>query len=250
MAQWEKLSFVQKTCVTSAGKLMQEAGMLFPGARVGVAVSGGSDSFTLLKVLMLRQRILPFPIELMVLHINPGFDPTNHAPLVDFVREHGLAAHIEVGDHGPRAHSLENRKNSACFFCCRHRRLALFRLVTEYKLTHIAFGHNSDDLAVTFFLNLFQTGRVDGMSMRESYFGGEFELIRPFLWLDKESIAKAGKKWGLPIWENPCPTAKTSRRAQLHKWLIEGPGKDKRTRQNIYNGLRRWELDRVLNNSY
>jgi len=250
MAQWEKLSFVQKTCVTSTGKLMQEAGMLFPGARVGVAVSGGSDSFTLLNVLMLRQRILPIPIELMVLHIIPGFDPTNHAPLVDFVREHGLAAHIEVGDHGPRAHSLENRKNSACFFCCRHRRLALFRLVTEYKLTHIAFGHNSDDLAVTFFLNLFQTGRVDGMSMRESYFGGEFELIRPFLWLDKESIAKSGEKWGLPIWENPCPTAKTSRRAQLHKWLLEGPGKDIRTRQNIYNGLRRWELDRVLNNSY
>ena len=30
MALWEKLSFVQKTCVTSAGKLMQQAGMLYP----------------------------------------------------------------------------------------------------------------------------------------------------------------------------------------------------------------------------
>lgn len=246
MAQGEKLSFVQKTCVTSAGKLMQQAGMLYPGARVGVAVSGGSDSFTLLKVLMLRQRILPFPFELMVLHINPGFDPTNHAPLVAWTKEQGLSAHIEVADHGPRAHSEENLKNSPCFFCCRRRRLVLFRLATHYRLTHLAFGHNSDDLAVTFFLNLFQTGRVDGMAMRESYFGGEFELIRPFLWLDKASISKACRKWNLPIWENPCPSAKISRRAELHRWLLEGPGKDKRTRQNIFNALRRWELDRVL----
>ena len=76
-----KLSYAQQVCVKAAGKAMQSTGMLHPGARVGVAVSGGVDSFVLLKVLQIRQRIVPFPFEIMALHLNPGFDPTNHARL-------------------------------------------------------------------------------------------------------------------------------------------------------------------------
>jgi len=243
MAQWEKLSYTQKQCVTSAGKLMQQLAMVGPGARIGVAASGGVDSFVLLKVLTLRQRILPFPIELMVLHINPGFDPANHQPLVDWVREQGLAAHIEAADHGPRAHSEENLKNSPCFFCCRLRRNRLFQLVRQYRLTHLALGHNADDLVSTFFLNLFQNGRVDGLAMSDEYFGGEFQLIRPLMWLEKKSIARAARQWGLPVWENPCPTAKTTRRADVMAWLENIWKNDRRLEKNTFSGLRRWALD-------
>ena len=41
----EKRSFAQETCIRSMGKAMQQTGMLYPGCRVGVAVSGGVDSF-------------------------------------------------------------------------------------------------------------------------------------------------------------------------------------------------------------
>ena len=60
----EKLSFAQEACVRGVGKDMQQAGMLWPGCRVGVAVSGGVDSFVLLQCLRLRQRIVPFHFEL------------------------------------------------------------------------------------------------------------------------------------------------------------------------------------------
>ncbi len=246
MAQWEKLSFAQKTCVTSAGKLMQQTGMLRPGARLGVAVSGGEDSFVLLKVLMLRQRIVPVKFELMVLHCNPGFDRDNHVPLTDWVARHGLPAHIEATDHGPRAHSPENRKNSPCFFCAWHRRKRLFDLCRSYRLTHLAFGHTSDDLASTFFLNLFQNGRVDGMSIREGFFGGELEVIRPLLWLSKETISRACRQWELPIWSNPCPSSGQTRRSDFSRWIDSGPAADKRIRRNLLNGLRRYALDRAM----
>ncbi|MDR0338816.1 MAG: tRNA 2-thiocytidine biosynthesis protein TtcA, partial [Desulfovibrio sp.] len=73
-----KFTYAQERCVRLAGKLMQRTGMLSPGARVGVALSGGMDSFVLLKVLLIRQRIVPFPFFLMGLHVNPGFVPGNH----------------------------------------------------------------------------------------------------------------------------------------------------------------------------
>ncbi len=239
MAQWAPLSYNQKRCVGSAGKLMKELSMLRPHARIGVAVSGGVDSWTLLQVLRFRQRIVPFPFELMVLHVNPGFDPTHHLPILEWATTHGLAAHVELADHGPRAHSPENRKNSACFFCCRLRRKRLFDLMRHYRLTHLAMGHTADDLVTTFFLNLLHGGTLESMSPRESFFNGEFELIRPLLWLDKATILKAARGWELPVMENPCPSSTTSRRAQIMRWLEATWKSDKRIRSNIYNALRR-----------
>jgi tRNA 2-thiocytidine biosynthesis protein TtcA len=244
----ERHTFTQKNVISSVGKLMQEAEMLRPGARIGVAVSGGEDSLLLLKILTIRKRILPFAMEVMALHINPGFDHDFHRPLLDFCNELGVALHFEQSDHGPRAHSEENLKNSACFYCCRLRRKRLFELMRTYKLTHLAMGHHADDLAATFFLNLFHGARVEGMAMREPFFNGEFELIRPLLWLEKKTISRACRQWELPTRDNPCPSATTSRRARLQRWLKSGAGLDtvdKTLRRNVLGAVRRFELSRL-----
>lgn len=243
MAQWEPLNYAQKNCVKSAGKLLQDTGALSPGTRVGVAVSGGVDSFVLIQSLIYRQRILPFPMELMVLHLNPGFDPENHVPLIPWVRENGLAAHIEPTDHGPRAHSDENQKRSACFYCARLRRKRLFDLCLEYKLTHLAFGHTAEDLVSTFFLNMFQAGRAESLRPAEPFFRGSLMVIRPLLWLEKDVIRRAAKAWALPVWENPCPSAAHSKRQWAMDKIKGIYSNDKRMRQNIFNAIKRRELD-------
>ncbi|KUG28439.1 pp-loop domain protein [hydrocarbon metagenome] len=237
-------TYAQKFCIAKAGKLLMHTGGLVPGARVGVAVSGGVDSMVLLRVMRARQRIVPFATELMALHLNPGFDPENHAPLAGLCASLGLAAHIEVTDHGPRAHSPENRKNSPCFYCAWLRRKRLFELCRRYRLTHLAFGHNADDLAATFFMNLFQGGRVDGMSARESFFSGRLTVIRPLLLVDKRQILRASRDWSLPVWENPCPHSKRSKRLEIATWLTERFASEKKARTNVVNALRRWQLDK------
>ncbi len=241
----ENFTYTQKNIISSVGKLMQQTGMLHPGARIGVAVSGGEDSLLLLKVLSIRKRILPFPMEIMALHVNPGFEKDFHLPLLEYCRELGVASHFEQSDHGPRAHSGENLKNSACFYCCRLRRKRLFSLMHFYGLTHLAMGHHADDLAATFFMNLFHGGRVEGMAMREPFFNGEFELIRPLLWLEKKDISRACRQWELPVRDNPCPSSTTSRRAQLQQWLECGAGLDKSMRRNVLSAVRRFELSRA-----
>jgi len=244
VAGFGKLSYAQKKCVSSVGQLMQRTAMAGPGARIGVAVSGGVDSFALIKTLTIRRAIVPFAMELMVLHVNPGFDPASHLALVDWVAAEGLAAHIELSDHGPRAHSSENRKNSPCFFCSMLRRKRLFDLCREYGLTHLAFGHNADDLAVTFFMNVVQNGRVDGLSADEDFFSGRLKVIRPALFLEKSYMKAAARQWGLPVWKNDCPSSGNTRRTEIHDWLELEMGRDKRIRQNVLNALRRYQLER------
>lgn len=244
MSRFGKLSFAQKKCVSTVGMLMQKTAMAGPGARIGVAASGGVDSFILLKTLIIRRAILPFPIEIMALHINPGFDPASHAPLVSWCQEHGISAHIELADHGPRAHSSENKKNSACFFCSMLRRKSLFDLCRAYNLTHLAFGHNADDLVNTFFMNVVQNGRVDGMNACEDFFGGRLKVVRPALFLEKSFIKTAARQWELPVWSNPCPSAGATRRSEIEAWLSLETGKSKRIRNNVFGALKRYQAER------
>jgi tRNA(Ile)-lysidine synthase TilS/MesJ len=236
-----KLAYAQKTCLSKAGRLMLETSMLHPGARVGVAVSGGEDSWVLLQVLLLHRRKLPFGIDLMALHVNPGFDPGNHAPMRQWLLENGVAGHLEVGDMGPRAHTGENRSNSPCFFCSWRRRKRLFQLVRKYGLTHLALGHNSDDLVENFFMNIAYAGRVEGMYPRESFFGGRFELLRPLLMVEKKTISKAAREWKFPVWSNPCPSDGATKRKAIRDWLEELWGKDRRLRKNTFSALQRWQ---------
>ncbi len=246
MAQWGKLRFAQERCLRLAGKVMQGLGMTHPGARIGIAASGGVDSWVLLQVLVLRQRILPFPVELFILHLNPGFDPTNHAPILAWARERGMAAHVEVTDFGPRAHSAENREKSPCFYCAHLRRKRLFDLCRHYGLTHLAMGHTADDLTATFFLNLVQTGKVAGLAPKEPFFGGRLTLIRPLIAVEKALIRQAARQWQLPVWENPCPSKDTTARSQMLKAVQVLCAGDQRRRTNITRGLLRWQLGETM----
>ena len=243
MGSWGKLTFAQKKCVSATGKLMQQTDMVTKGARIGIAASGGVDSFLMLKVLTIRKAIMPFPVELMALHINAGFDPLSHRPLVNWCAEHNMAAHIEMTEYGPRAHSDENRKNSACFYCSMLRRKRLFELCREYGLTHLAFGHNADDNVVTFFMNILQNGRAAGISANEPFFGGALNVIRPTMLLDKKTVIKAAKQWELPVWENICPSNGFTKRDEVHDWLRQAWKNDKRIKNNVFNAITRQQVD-------
>jgi len=243
MAQWGKLTFAQKTALGSVGKLMRDLAMIGEGSRIGVAVSGGVDSFLMLKLLTMRQRIVPFGFELMALHVNPGFEPKSHAPLADWVAENGVAAHIELTGHGPRAFSKENRTSSPCFYCARLRRKRLFSLCREYGLTHLAFAHTAEDLACTFFMNMMQTGKLYGLDAKADFFRGELTVIRPLMFLEKKTIKKAARDFGLPVWANACPAAGASRRSDFEQWLSELWARDPLYKRNTLNALKRWQLD-------
>lgn len=241
MAQWGKLHYAQQTCLSLAGKLMHEHGMAWHGARIGLAVSGGMDSWVMLQIMRLRQRIVPFPMEIFVIHLNPGFDASTHRPLMDWMRTQGIAGHLETTDFGPRAHSPENRKKSPCFFCAWLRRKRFFELCHHYKLTHLALGHNTDDLVSTFFMNMLNAGKVYGLAPKEVYFQGRLTLIRPLLMVDKKTIAQACRQWKLPVWENSCPSKDNTARSQTLESALQLCGPDKRIRTNMFNALRRWQ---------
>jgi tRNA(Ile)-lysidine synthase TilS/MesJ len=151
--------------------------------------------------------------------------------------------HIEKTDIGPRAFSAENKSNSPCFFCSMKRRKRLFERCKDYGLTHLAFGHTADDLVTTFFMNMFNGGRVEAMRSSEPFFEGRLQVIRPMLLVEKQVVIRAARAWGLPVSKNPCPASTTSRRSQVDGWLSDKWSEEPKARRNAFNALRRWQLD-------
>lgn len=239
----KKYTYAQEVCIKSSGKVIHQTGMLWPHCRIGVAFSGGVDSTVLLKVLAIRQRIVPFPFEIMALHLNPGFDLTNHAGMLSWLTSEGIAAHIECTTFGLEAHSSENQRKSPCFRCAWLRRKRLFELCLQYHLTHLAFGHNAEDLVSTFFLNMCQNGRVEGMHCLESFFKDELLVIRPLLLVEKKYIKIAAKQWNLPIVVNPCPSSGKTARSKIQETLDSVYAYKKDYRRCITNALTRWQID-------
>jgi tRNA(Ile)-lysidine synthase TilS/MesJ len=95
-------------------------------------------------------------------------------------------------------------------------------------------------------MNLFQNGRIDGMSMREPFFKGSLLVIRPLMLVEKSVIAKAARGWDLPVWSNPCPSAGATRRSEVMAELENIWRHGKNTRRKTVNGLIRWQLAKHL----
>lgn len=240
----DKYAYAQELCHKKAGMVLMRTNALWPGCRVGVAVSGGVDSMTLLKVMLIRRSIVPFPFELMAIHLNPGFDVASHKPLLGYLTSLGIAGHIEITDYGPRAHSEENRKRSPCFYCAWLRRKRLFDLCRRYHLTHLALGHNADDLTTTFMLNTLRNGKVQGMGLNESFFGGSLRVIRPMLLVEKKYIIQASRQWDLPTWRNSCPSAGRTSRQEMAQILSVIAERLPHAPQSLTAALCRWQLGR------
>ena len=68
-------------------------------------------------------------------------------------------------------------------------------------------------------------------------------MIRPLLLVEKKYIISAAKKWELPYWQNPCPSAGRTSRSDMAETLKALYGVTDNARRCIFNGLTRWQFD-------
>ena len=83
------------------------------------------------------------------------------------------------------------------------------------------------------------------MGMCDDFFKGALKVIRPLLLVEKPDIIKAARRWELPVWSNPCPSAGKTNRANFQAKIDALHGGDKMLKTNLFNGLCRWQLAQV-----
>lgn len=224
-------------------------GMLGEGDRVLVGVSGGADSLTLLKLLTGPLLFVPKPGFIVAVYVDMGFEGVNgdqSKQLEKYFQAEGYTYHIERTNIGPLAHSDYNRKASPCFLCSRLRRKRLFELARDYRCNKLALAHNKDDVIETFLLNIFFGRQISTMIPYQTYFNGEFNLIRPLAYIEESLLKRFAREAELPILENPCPTAKNTKRKYI-KDLIKKLDEDHRgLKENIFKAMKHVKPDYLI----
>ncbi len=156
------------------------------GDRIGVAVSGGSDSVALLHFLSLKKDVLG--IDLVVLHIDHGIREESEKDC-NFVEK--MAKEIGVSFHKFKVDvpKLAKESGESLETVAREARYSIFKKLIENKVVDkIALAHHKNDQAETILMHIFRGSGVSGAKGMEPISNGIY--IRPLLDTSKDEILK------------------------------------------------------------
>lgn len=176
--------------------------LLAPGDRVMVAMSGGKDSYVLYHLLTQLVARLPFPVELIAVHLDqkqPGYDG---AGLVRYLESVGARFEILSEDTYAVVKAQLSESQTYCSLCSRLRRGILYTAAERLGCNKIALGHHRDDGLETLLMNLFYAGKMQAMPAMYRTDDGRFDVIRPLMECAEAHIAELASAIGFPI--IPC----------------------------------------------
>ena len=209
-------------------RTVSKYGMLGPHDRIAVAVSGGKDSLSLLKVLC--GIYAPRRNEIIAISVDEGV-----AGYRDEALEHARAVaeeldveQVVVSYKELFGFSLdealdwrEDRPVSSCSFCGVFRRRAIDEAAARAKATVVATAHNLDDYIQTFMMNLMH-GDVERLGWLDpAYVADTFPVkrVKPFMEIYEEEIALYAFLAEVPFQSVSCPYMHEGLRSEVRDYL-------------------------------
>lgn len=163
---------------------------ILPSGRIGLAVSGGSDSVALAFLLTKGGKKKNVAKRFVILHVDHGLRKESKEEY-RFVRV--LAKRLGVPFKGTHA-KVAKRTGESLEMAARRVRLAFFaKCMKELELDAIATGHHMDDVAETFLMKL---RRASLCGIREKSEVGVIRFVRPLLGCRDEELKDYLRKYG------------------------------------------------------
>lgn len=170
---------------------------ILPSGRIGLAVSGGSDSVALAFLLTKGGKKKNAAKRFVVLHVDHGLRKESKEEY-RFVR--ALAERLGLPFRGTHA-KVERAPGESLEMAARRVRLAFFeKCVRTLKLDAVATGHHMDDVAETFLMRIRRASGPRGLAgIKETSRVGAIRFVRPLLGCRdaelKAYLEKYGETW-------------------------------------------------------
>jgi len=221
---------LRKRLIRQTREVIETYGMIKPGAKWLVCLSGGKDSYTLLALLYeLKWRGL-LPVDLLACNLDQGQPGFPSGTLPEFLERMAVPHRIEYQDTYSIVKSKIPTGKTYCSMCSRLRRGILYRIAREEGCSSIVLGHHRDDILETFFMNLFHGGRLASMPPKLVNEEGDLFLYRPLSFVSEVDCEKFSNALNFPI--IPCDLCGSQDGLQrqqvkqlLNEWERRTPGR-------------------------
>ena len=221
-----------------------EYDMLRSGDRICVGVSGGKDSLVLLYGLAQLRRFIGIDYELEAVTIDPVFGGSqcDYSAVTELCKSLGIRHTVVISEIGSIVFDIRREKHP-CSLCAHLRRGAIHNTAVELGCNKIALGHSLDDAVETFFMNLFNEGRIGCFSPVTHLEKKDLYMIRPLIFAEEKEIRRAAARTGLPVVKSQCPADGNTNRQRMKEFLREMEHKDHGFRERIFGAMRRGNID-------
>jgi cytoplasmic tRNA 2-thiolation protein 1 len=202
--------------------------MIRPTDRIAVAVSGGKDSLSLLKIMARlysarRNTVLAISVDEGVAGYRD--EALDHARSLakELNVEHAVVSYKEMFGFSldEALDWKEEREVSSCSFCGVFRRRAIDEAAARAEATVVATAHNLDDHVQTFLMNLMhgdvaRLGWLDPAYADESF---PIRRVKPFMEIYEEEVALYAFQTGIQFQSVSCPYMHEGLRSEVRDYL-------------------------------
>jgi len=206
------------------------------GDHIAVGLSGGKDSSTLVYVMNEWRKFSPVNFSVTVITLDMGWG-TDLSPLVRYCAEMNVPYHIEPTKIGPIVFDTR-RESNPCSLCAKLRRGTLHNAAKKLGCNKVALGHHLDDALETLLLCMSFESRIKTCKPKTYLDRKDITLIRPLIYVEEKTINKIVNRLGLPVIQNPCPAAGSTKRQDMKNVIAFWEKHSPKLRNNLLRALR------------
>ncbi len=216
--------------------------MIGDGENIAVGVSGGKDSLTLLCALRLLSEFHPKHFTVSAISLDTGLPGADLSPIERLCDDIETPLIISKTEIYKVVFEIRQEKNP-CSLCANMRRGALNAAALEHGINKIALGHHKDDVVETFFMNLYNEGRI-GTFRPVTYLDRKgVWLIRPLIYVPEKDIKHFVKAEGIEVMPKYCPADGITERERVKLELTSREREDHGFKDRIFGAIERAGID-------
>ena len=199
-------------------KADQDFGLICPGDRIAVGVSGGKDSLLLLHAMSLYRKFSHKDFSLAAVTVDMGIGTFDTAPVSSLCEQLGIEYIVRETEIGKIIFEYRQEKNP-CALCSKMRRAVLLNTCVDRGYNKLALGHHREDAIETLLMSLFYEGRFHTFHPRSTMSRTGVTVIRPLVYLPESHVKHMAGVLSLPLVKSPCPADGETRRAEMKELM-------------------------------
>lgn len=246
-----KLAELEKKLLHYTGKAIADFNMIQHGDRIMVCLSGGKDSFTLVRLLQLLKRRAKVDFELFAFTLDQAQPGWNDTALRQWLNDHQIPYEVLTRD----TYSIVKEKipegQTYCSLCSRLRRGIIYRYAEEKGFNKIALGHHRDDLIRTLLMSILYNGEIRSMPPKLLSDNKKHVVIRPLVYCQEEDIAAFATAMAFPIIPcNLCGSQENLMRKRVKALIDQLAQENQKVPSNILHALTAIKPSQLMDKQY